>query len=197
MRRTVVALSALAAVLLGAVPASSASASASADRDTAAAGTASANAGAAANAVADEGKGWEPAPSTPWDVPSGSRCDFPVHGEPIIDKVVRRVLDTNSDGSAKRVAYKGDLVVRITNTDTGAYYDADASGRAIVDHRTDGSQFWSVHGPVLVGFGENGGALTRGLYIIDGVYALDISATGFKTLTMAHATSEDLCARIG
>ncbi|WP_326814933.1 MULTISPECIES: hypothetical protein [unclassified Streptomyces] len=175
MRRTVVALSALATVLLGAVPA------ASADSDT----------GAGA------GKGWEPTPSKPWDVPAGLRCDFPVHGEPVVDEVVRHVLDTDPDGSAKRVSYKGDLVVRVTNTDTGAFYDADVSGRAIVEYRTDGSQFWSVRGPVLVGFGENGGTLLRGLYTIDGVYTMNISATGYKTVTMAHGTSDDLCARIG
>ncbi|WP_411085179.1 hypothetical protein [Streptomyces sp. 061-3] len=173
MRRTVVALSALAAVLLGAVPA------ASADSGTGA------------------GQGWEPTPSKPWDVPAGLRCDFPVHGEPVVDEVVRHVLDTNPDGSAKRVTYKGDLVVRVTNTDTGAFFDADVSGWAIVEYRTDGSQFWSVRGPVLVGFGENGGTLPRGLDTIDGVYTMDISATGYKTVTMTHGTSDDLCARIG
>lgn len=55
MRRTVVALSALATVLLGAVPA------ASADSDT----------GAGA------GKGWEPTPSQPWDVPAGLGATSP------------------------------------------------------------------------------------------------------------------------
>jgi hypothetical protein len=72
---------------------------------------------------------------------------------------------THPDGPAKRVAYKGELVVRVTNTDTGASYDADASGTAVVDHRTDGSRFWSVLGPVLIGIGENGGNLSRGPYI--------------------------------
>ncbi|MBA4865442.1 hypothetical protein H1V43_29715 [Streptomyces sp. PSKA54] len=174
MRRTSVALLALATVLLGAVPASAVS----------------------ADTGGGTGKGWEPAPSAPWDVTAGVRCDFPVHGEPVVDEVVQRVLDTYPDGSAKRVAYKGDLVVRVTNTGTGASYDADASGTAVVDYRTDGSQFWSVRGPVLVGVGENGGNLPRGLYIIDGVYTLDIGSTGYKTVTMASGTQDDLCARI-
>ncbi|GHE64398.1 hypothetical protein [Streptomyces capitiformicae] len=170
MRRTVLAPLVLVAVLLGVQPTSAASA-----------GT---------------GTGWEPAPSAPWDIDAGLRCDFPVHGEPVIDEVMQRVLDTYPDGTVKRVAYKGDLVVRVTNTDTGAFYDADARGSAIVEHRTDGSQFWAVHGPVLVGIGEGKGNLPRGLYIIDGVYAMDISSVGYKAVNLVHGTTDDLCARI-
>src|SRR5690606_15721238 len=126
MRRSVVVLPALAALLAGATP-------------------------AAASTAPD----WEPAPSAPWDVAAGVRCDFPVHGEPVVDEVVQRVLSTHGDGSPKLVAYKGDLVMRVTNTETGAHYDADASGSALVEYRSDGSQFWAVHGPVLVGVGED------------------------------------------
>ncbi|MCX4965526.1 hypothetical protein OHA98_11900 [Streptomyces sp. NBC_00654] len=176
MRRTTVVPLAVAAVLLGAVPVSATPAGTGTSTGT--------------------GTGWEPAPSAPWDVSAGVRCDFPVHGEPVVDEVVRRVLDTYPDGSVKRVAYKGDLVVRVTNTGSGAFYDADVSGTAVVDHRTDGSQFWSVLGPVLVGVGEGGGNLPRGLYIVDGMYTLDISSTGYKTVNMAHGTQADICSRI-
>ncbi|MFD4138361.1 hypothetical protein [Streptomyces sp. NPDC058572] len=169
MRRTVVALTALAAAALGAAPAS---------------------------ASAGTDAGWEPAPSTPWDVAAGGRCDFPVHGEPIVDEVVQRVLSTHPDGSAKLVAYKGDLVIRVTNTDTGDFYDADASGSALVDHGSDGSRFWTVLGPVLVGVGEGRGNLPRSLYIIDGAYTMDISPTGYKTVTMAHGSRTDICEQI-
>ncbi|MGW1103968.1 hypothetical protein [Streptomyces sp. NPDC002540] len=170
MRRTVLAPLVLAAALMGVQPASA--------------------------APAATGTGWEPAPSTSWDVGAGLRCDFPVHGEPVIDKVKKLVLDTYPDGTVRRVAYKGDLVVRITNTGTGAFYDADASGSAIVEHRTDGSQFWAVHGPVLAGIGEGKGNLPRGLYIVDGVYTMDISSVGYKAVNLAHGATDDLCARI-
>lgn len=165
MRRAALAPLALTAVLLGATPAS--------------AGT---------------GRGWEPAPSAPWDVAAGARCDFPVHGEPVVDEVVQRVLSTYPDGSPRRIAYKGDLVVRVTNTETGAHHDADASGSALVELRRDGSQFWTVAGPVLVGVAE--GSLPRGLYIVDGVYTMDISASGHKDVRLLHGTTDDLCARI-
>jgi hypothetical protein len=171
MRRTVVALTAVAAtVLIGAPPASA--------------------------TESTTGLGWQPAPSAPWEVAAGVRCDFPVHGEPVVDEVVQRVLSTHPDGSPKHVAYQGDLVVRVTNKDTGATYDADVSGKALVDHRTDGSQFWSVLGPVLVGVGEGAGNLERGLYVVDGVYTMDISSSGYKTVTMAHGSTTDICERI-
>ncbi|MBC9727737.1 hypothetical protein [Streptomyces sp. TRM68367] len=169
MRRTVLAPLALAAVLVAAHPAS---------------------------AETGARTGWEPAPSAPWDADAGLRCDFPVHGEPVVDEVVRRVLDTRPDGSPKRVAYKGDLVVRVTNTGTGASYDADASGSALVEYRTDGSQFWTVHGPVLVGVGPGLGSLPRGLYIVDGLYTMNIASDGYKTVNLLHGTTDDLCARI-
>ncbi|WP_405621060.1 hypothetical protein OG292_36555 [Streptomyces sp. NBC_01511] len=150
-----------------------------------------------AHPAPDTGWGaWEPAPSAPWDAAAGVRCDVPIHAEPVVDEVVRRVLTTHQDGSPNRVLYRGDLVVRVTNTDTGAFYDADASGTAAVDHRADGSQFWSVLGPVLVGVAEHGGSLARGVYLIDGAYTMDISPTGYKDVTMRYGASDDICARI-
>ncbi|WP_267243434.1 hypothetical protein [Streptomyces sp. PR69] len=174
-----VVVSALAALALGGAPA------------------AASPAGGPASAVAAAAGGWEPAPSAPWGVPAGARCDFPVHGEAVVDEVERLVLARYPDGSPKQVAYRGDLVVRVVNTDTGVAYDADAGGTAVVEHRADGSQLWTVFGPVLVGVGEGGGNLARGLYIVDGVYTLEISRTGYKTVTMAYGGQDDLCARIG
>ncbi|MEU1280360.1 hypothetical protein [Streptomyces sp. NPDC005805] len=139
---------------------------------------------------------WEPAPSQPWEVAAGERCDVAVRGEPLVDEVVRRVLSRHPDGSPKDVAYKGDLVVRVTATATGAFHDADASGSALVRYGTDGSQSWYVSGPVLVGIAEGKGNLPRGLYIVDGVYRMEISSDGHKSVTMAHGSRTDLCARI-
>ncbi|MGY3677039.1 hypothetical protein [Streptomyces sp. TE33382] len=148
---------------------------------------------ASAAPLPDTASGWEPAPSAPWDAAAGARCDFAVHGEPIVDEVVRRVLSRHSGGAPKEVAYKGDLVVRVTNTATGAAYDADVSGSALVEYGTDGSQFWAVLGPVLVGVAEHGGNLPRSLYVVDGAYTMDISPNGYKTLTLAHGSRTDIC----
>jgi hypothetical protein len=144
-------------------------------------GTQPASAETATETETETAKGWEPAPTS--------------HGE-LVDEVVRRVLSTHPDGSVRRVAYKGDLVVRVTNTETGASYDADASGSAVVEHRPDGSQHWAVHGPVLVGVGQNQGSLPRGLYLVDGVYTMEISPTGYKSVRLLHGTTDALCDRI-
>src|SRR3954452_19451783 len=102
--------------------------------------TAPATVASAAPATAHRsGSGWVPAPTQPFDRAAGVLCDFAVHAEPVVDKVVTRVLATNPDGSTRRAAFKGDLVVRVTNTATGAFYDADASGNAVVNYHQDGS----------------------------------------------------------
>ncbi|WP_418958770.1 hypothetical protein [Streptomyces tritici] len=148
----------------------------------------------AADATTEE---WVPAPTPSYSFPAGTRCDFPVRTEPVVDEVVRRTIRSYEDDSPMLVAYKGALVVRVTNAETGAYVDADAGGRALIDFRPDDSQYWRVSGPILAGFGENTGTLPRGLYTLDGAYTLEISPTGHKTLTMAHGTTENLCERIG
>lgn len=151
-------------------------------------------AAAAPTTPAPQGSGWEPAPSAPWDVAAGERCAFPIHGEPIVDEVVRRELPPPAEG-VTRSAYKGDLVVRVTNKETGARYDADVSGSALVDVYATGAQFWRVVGPVLVGVGD--GNLARGMYVVDGVYTIGISATGAKTVTGPVVATDSICDRIG
>lgn len=178
MRRTPVALAALGALLLSAGPAAAQPA-----QDT------------SPSVVSDQG--WEPVPSEPWELEAGERCDFPVSGEPVVDEVVRRVLDTHPDGTPKRAVYKGDLVVRVSHAETGRSYDADVSGTAVVDYGTDGSQFWHTVGPVLVGVAEGGGNLPRGLHVVDGVYTISISPDGHKEVDLTNATYDDVCAHVG
>ncbi|WP_097922482.1 MULTISPECIES: hypothetical protein [unclassified Streptomyces] len=150
-------------------------------------------AAAAPTTAPPRGSGWEPAPSAPWDVAAGERCAFAIHGEPIVDEVVRRELPPPAEG-VTRSAYKGDLVVRVTNKETGAHYDADVSGSAVVDVHASGAQFWRVVGPVLVGVGD--GNLGKGMYVVDGVYTIGISPTGSKTVTGPLVTTDSVCDRI-
>jgi hypothetical protein len=186
MRRLIaLAAAASAAVLLtAAVPAS------------AAAGT-SASAGTPASAGSGGDGEWIPAPAAPFDQAAGVTCDFPVHGEPIVDEVKKMVLATYPDGSPKQEIYTGALIIRVTNTATGASIDADASGAAVIDYKPGGtfatSSTWHVSGPVLVGFREGGGNLPRGLYILDGLYTIKFSETGFKTVKMSAGTADNIC----
>ncbi|MFD4660739.1 hypothetical protein ACFWP2_34580 [Kitasatospora sp. NPDC058444] len=184
---TAVALTVLAGTPAGAVsgPAGSSASSTASDTSSDTSGT-----------VAGQG-GWEPWPSPTFDLPAGSRCDFPVHMEAVVDEVQRRVLEYAPDGTTvRRAAFRGALVLRLTNTTTGASYDADAGGRSVVDYRPDNSQTWHARGPILLGVGANAGNLPRDLYTVDGVYTIDISATGYRTLTIEHGSAEPLCAKI-
>jgi hypothetical protein len=135
--------------------------------------------------------GWTPAPTPPFDRVAGEVCDFPVHAQPIVDHVVTKVLASYPDGTIRRDAFKGPLIIRVTNTLTGKYFDADASGSAIVDHATDGAQTWYAVGPMMVNFREGAGNRPRGLYIIDGVYRLVITADHHLTLTLGH--NDNVC----
>jgi len=86
------------------------------------------------------------------------------------------------------------LVVRVTNKETGAYYDADSSGVALIDEYADGAQSWHILGPVLLGVGE--GNLPRGMWLVDGAYKLHWSADRVKTVTGAVLSKTDVCAQI-
>jgi hypothetical protein len=199
MRRPALLGSALCALVLALTPAAASAAPPGARAPVAALPAAVPARAAAVPTAAGRGSGggWVPAPTPPFDLAAGSRCDFPVHGEPIVDQVRMRVLSSNPDGTPSRAAFTGALVIRVTNTATGASYDADASGSAIVVYHADTSTTWYIAGPILLGVADHGGNLPRGLYVVDGVYRLQISATGFRTVTMVRGTTDNVCARIG
>ena len=136
-----------------------------------------------------------PAPTPPFDQPAGVTCAFAIHGDPIDDQVQELDLATYPDGSPKRAVFAGRLIIRVTNKDNGKTYDADASGTAIVGFGADGSQHWDWTGPVMVGFRAANSNHAQGLYILDGVYDLKISADHQLTLEgTGHETN--VCAQI-
>ncbi|WP_203771531.1 hypothetical protein [Paractinoplanes deccanensis] len=145
----------------------------------------------------DEGSGWVPAPTPPFSQAAGLTCDFAFRAEPVVDEVVTKVLRRYPDGSIHWDAYKGALVVRVTNSGNGRSYDADVSGSALVEHHADGSETWNVVGPVLLGVREGGGNIPRGLWVIDGVYRLRIAADGYRTVTMVRGSRDNVCDHLG
>ncbi|GLI00471.1 hypothetical protein Pa4123_57470 [Phytohabitans aurantiacus] len=155
---------------------------------------------AAEPAAAATGGGWVPAPSSPWEVPAGARCDFPVRAEPVVDEVRTRVFERYPDGSTKREAYVGDLVLKVTNVASGASVEVDLSGSAMVKIAQGGTvvsdSVWAVVGPALFGFREGGGNRPRGIYVFDGLYTIAFDAASYKTVTMYHGTERELCAEL-
>jgi hypothetical protein len=148
--------------------------------------------------TADSGNGgWEPAPFPPtFDRAAGVVCDFAVHGESLVDQVRRHVILTYPDDSVRREALKGALVIRLTNTSNGKFYDADAGGSAIVEHHSDGSLTEFIVGPALGRIAAGRSNLPRGLYIFDGVYSVDISTTGFLEFSFVEGGATDLCPQL-
>ncbi|GAB3388057.1 hypothetical protein RMN56_13545 [Micromonospora halotolerans] len=150
--------------------------------------------GSASAASGGSGPGaWEPAPQEAFEMPAGARCDFAVRVEPIVDEVRKLTLATYPDGSPKRELFTGTLIDRVTNLETGATSTADASGTSLVVYGTDGSMTWYVTGPVLLGFRENAGSLPKGLWIVDGQFAVEFTPTFDKTITMLHGTTHNVC----
>lgn len=145
-------------------------------------------------AAASSSGGWEPAPSSPATAPAGSRCDFAVHLDQVVDDVQKRVLATYPDGSVQREEYKGPLIVRVTNVDTGKSVDVNASGHAFVDYHPDGSYTWSWTGPVLMGFGDASNH-AKGLYLLTGEYIVDF-VDGYRLVRYAEGAERDLCAEL-
>ncbi|MFC7245000.1 hypothetical protein ACFQO7_21200 [Catellatospora aurea] len=140
--------------------------------------------------------GWVPAPQAGYEQPAGARCDFAVRSEPVLDEVRKLVLDTYPDGKPKRELYAGDLIVKFTNLETGASKEFDASGTAMIDYGTDGSMTWYAVGPAIFGFRVDGGNLPRGIWVIDGVYTIAFTPTYYKTVTMVHGTTDNVCTHL-
>ena len=136
---------------------------------------------------------WERVPSAPFDQAAGDTCDFPIHGEPLVDRVMKMVLQKNPDGSVKREMYTGALIVRVTNKTTGASVDEDVSGTGVVDYTPGGSTTMHVYGPILLGMHEGLGNLPRGLYVPNGIYTLKISKTGYRTVTFTVGGADNIC----
>jgi hypothetical protein len=137
---------------------------------------------------------WVPWPQGSFDLPAGAYCDFAVHAEPVVDRVETKIVEVYPDGSPQKQLAKGALIIRVTDTENGTSTDVDASGDAVLDFYPDGSQTWHVVGPVLAGFKDGGGNIPRGLWKISGVYEVDFSPAGVKTVTIRRGGLHDVCA---
>jgi len=163
---------------------------------TVSAAASSADAASAPSAASHDG--WVPEPIPPsYDAPAGLLCDFPVHWDVTVNQVRTKVVESYPDGKPKRQLATGALFLNVSNAATGASTLVDASGSAVIEYGTDGSMVWYVVGPVIARIAAGSSNLPRGLYTIDGVYRIEFSATGFKTVTLVHGTVHNLCDDLG
>ncbi|MFY1634962.1 hypothetical protein ACN27F_17100 [Solwaraspora sp. WMMB335] len=140
---------------------------------------------------------WVRVPAEPFDQEAGVTCDFPIHGEAVVDRMMKMVLETYPDGSSKREMYTGALIYQITNKSTGASIEVDISGSSVLNIRPGGSfsnnVTWRVWGPILLGMNEERSNMPSGMYVPNGIYTLDISKTGYRTVTFTVGGADNIC----
>lgn len=138
--------------------------------------------------------GWEPYRTAPFRLAGGTRCPFGLAGTPIRDRERIRTLARLPDGTPTVQQVAGPLVVRYTNTDTGATVRRDLTGRATVSYREDGSFTETLdHGTLAVGLAatDPGGP---GFFVLTGTgFRLDVSAGGARTVFLGTGRVENLC----
>jgi hypothetical protein len=149
-----------------------------------------------ANAAASPGNDWFRVPNPPFDVAAGVECAFGVHAVSIVDQVYGKTLQSYPDGTPEQQIFVGPLVVRVTNTDNGRFYDANVSGSAIVHYGSDGSQTWDVVGPVLLNVRAGRSNLAQGIWVVNGVYQLVFPASGQNAVHLVRGTELNVCDKI-
>jgi hypothetical protein len=138
--------------------------------------------------------GWQRVVTQPFTSPAGDLCPFELHSEPLVDQVYVRTTATFPDGSPQRQQYAGPLVVRLTNTATGAAIVRNLSGAAVVTYAADGSYDFRILGPAAVGFrAYRGDNLPTGFYVLRGVHVVHFAADGTRTLTVDRGGEENTC----
>ena len=152
--------------------------------------------GAPASAASPPGSGWFSVPEDPFDRAAGVECDFPIHAQATVSEVYGKTTKTYPDGTPSQQVFVGPLVYRVTNTDNGKSYDANASGSAVVDYGTDGSQKWYVIGPILLNSHDGHSNLPRGIWVIDGVYTITFDASGHNVVTLISGSEDNVCDHI-
>ena len=138
--------------------------------------------------------GWTRSPQESFTIPAGGMCAFTLQADVVEDQEITKVLQTWPDGSPRRQAYAGALVYKFTNVESGAAVTRNLSGDALVEWGQDGSAKWDYAGPVAVAF--FGSPLAQGLWVIDGVFVVDYSASGVQTMPVHIGHEENLCATL-
>jgi hypothetical protein len=147
--------------------------------------------GAAQAAAADSWGSWEPTFQGPISVPAGVICPFAVSAEPVHEDLAVR-YHYDGSGAVDAYQFKGPLIARITNLDTGTSVVRNLSGFGTVTPHADGSYDAVFEGGLLL-FQGSGDSPPSELLLLTGRTELHGSPTGVKTVVSASGQSEDLC----
>ena len=153
-------------------------------------------AGAGATGAADGSyRPWQPTYQGPITAPAGAVCSFTVSAEPVREDLrVRYHYD--SAGNIDGYEATGQLIGRITNTETGASVVRNLSGPGTVTFNPDGSYDAVVQGDFLVFFLAQDNPANE-LLLLSGRTVLHGAAGGEKTLVSHSGQVENLCDTLG
>lgn len=146
-------------------------------------------------ATADQDSRWIPFEQPDVTIPAGM-CDFEVTGEVLHDREFFKTVATYEDGSPRTQLWKGPLVMRFTNTETGVFVDRDVSGRQVKQLRPDGSlESITVETGHTVGGLAEGSSPGRGIWQVGGRHSsLVRHDDGTSTIFLGpKGTAENLC----
>jgi hypothetical protein len=129
-------------------------------------------------------------------IAAGTGCDFEVLQEVLADGEYYRDVATYDDGTPRVQQWKGPLVMRWSNTETGDSAVVDLTGRAVITYRPDGSDE-----SITIVNGHFGARMPAGSNVPRGVYrvggkdsSVRFNDDGTRTLTLGrHGTAENLC----
>ena len=152
--------------------------------------------GAGATTAADGYYGpWQPFYQDPITAPAGVVCSFEVTAEPVRQDIrVRYHYD--SAGNIDGYEATGQLIGRITNTETGASVVRNLSGPGTVTFNPDGSWDAVTGGDFLVFFLPQDNPSSQ-LLLMSGRTVLHGSPSGEKTLVSQNGHIENLCETLG
>jgi hypothetical protein len=152
--------------------------------------------GAATTAAADGSYGpWQSTYQGPITAPAGAVCAFAVTAEPVRENLRFR-YHYDSAGNVDGYQATGQLIGRITNTDTGASVVRNLSGPGTVTFHPDGSYDAVVSGDFLVFFLAQDNPAQE-LLLLSGHTVLHGAPSGAKTLVSHSGQTENLCDTLG
>ncbi|MFF3072012.1 hypothetical protein ACFVSN_05295 [Kitasatospora sp. NPDC057904] len=88
--------------------------------------------------------GWQPYTSGDEDFPAGALCPFHLLIGVLVEGEETKVAARYPDGSPAEVLWRGPLVLRYTNVDSGRSVDRDQSGKATEYKLPDHSVLWLI-----------------------------------------------------
>src|SRR5262245_25658174 len=144
----------------------------------------------------ESGPPWIPFDQEDITYAAGQGCDFEVFGEVLHDQEFFRNVATYPDGSPRTQQFKGPLIMRFTNTETGASVDRNAWGNAFERFAPDGSfESITIEAGHFVGRIRAGNQPGPGIYYVTGAWSeLARNSDGTSSLFLGpKGSAENLC----